>query len=116
LIDERINDAWVGKVPEENGTADPISWSFDREEPKVIVVVDKHMNGTRATLVLDIRTESAPRARAKRALAGQIRTAWELKTGWALRRWEIVDTENISMKYKDLPKRPAQNQNESVER
>jgi hypothetical protein len=45
-----------------------------------------------------------------RSLAGQIRTEWELKTGWALRKWEIVETENISMKYKNLLP-PAQNSN-----
>ena len=109
LIDERINDAWVREVPEETGIAQPISWNFDRDEPKVVTVVDKQVNGTSATIVLDIKTESSPRARAKRQLAGQIRTEWALRTGWVLRKWEIVDTENISMKYKDLsvPPPPA---------
>jgi hypothetical protein len=46
-----------------------------------------------------------------RQLAGQIRTMWELKTGWALRKWEIVETENISLKYKNIPKPPANNSN-----
>jgi hypothetical protein len=109
LIYERINDAWVADVPEENGTAAPISWNFDHDEPKEIVVVDKQVNGTRATIVLDIKTGSAPRARANRQLAGQIRTEWELQTGWVLRRWEIVRTENISLKYKDLPGQPPGN-------
>ncbi len=111
LIHERINETWVRKVPEENGSADPISWSFDEEEPKEIAVVEKQMEGTRATIVLEIKTRSAPHMRNPRHLAGQIRTKWELKTGWALRRWEIVETENISMKYKNLPKPPAQNSN-----
>ena len=102
LIDDRINEAWLRNVPEENGTAAPISWNFDRDEPKKIVVVDKQMNGPSATIVLQIETESSPRARARRQLAGQIRTEWRLKTGWALRRWEIVESENISMKYKDV--------------
>ena len=104
LIHERINDAWIREVPEESGIAAPISWNFDRDEPKEITVVEKKLDGTRATIVLDIKTGSSPRARAKRQLAGQIRTEWELRTGWVLRRWEITDTENISMKYKDLPK------------
>jgi len=102
LIDERINDAWIRNVPEENGKAAPITWSFDRDEPKKILIVDKQMQGDRATIILDIATESSPRARAKRQLAGQIKTEWRLKTGWALRQWEIVESENISMKYKDL--------------
>ena len=111
LINERINDAWIREVPEETGIAQPISWNFDRDEPKEITVVDKQVNGTRATIVLDIKTGSSPRARAKRQLAGQIRTEWELRTGWLLRRWEIVETENISMKYKDLPKTSDENSN-----
>jgi len=111
MIRERINDAGIREVPEENGTAEPISWSFDEEEPKEIAVVEKQMEGERATIIIDIKTQSAPGARSPRHLAGQIRTKWELQTGWVLRKWEIVETENISMKYKNLPKPPAQNSN-----
>ena len=108
VIRERINETWVRNVTPENGTSEPISWSFDENEPKEIAVVEKHVEGRHATIVLDIKTSSAPRARNQRYLAGQIRTEWELQTGWVLRRWEIVNTENISMKYKDLPKSPEQ--------
>jgi hypothetical protein len=111
LIRERINYTWVREVPEENGAAEPISWSFDEDEPKEIAVVEKKMEGARATIVLDIKTRSAQRTRNPRSLAGQIRTEWELKTGWALRKWEIVNTENVSMKYKNIPKPPEQNSN-----
>ena len=93
----------------ENGTGEPISWSFDEDEPKEIVVVEKQGKGAHVTIILDIKTQSSPRANNLRYLAGQIRTDWELQTGWVLRRWEIVNTENISMKYKDLPKTPPQN-------
>jgi len=108
---QEINDAYVREVPEENGAGEPINWSFDEEEPKEFTVVEKQIEGERATIVLDIKTGSAPGARTPRHLAGQIRTKWQLQTGWALRTWEIVETENISMKYKNLPKPPAQNSN-----
>ena len=111
VIRERINNAWVREVPSENVNAEPISWGFDPDEPKEITVVDKQVNGTRGTIVLDIKTGSSPRARNKKSLAGQIRTHWELRTGWVMRRWEIVETENISMKYKELLKPPEQNAN-----
>jgi hypothetical protein len=111
VIRERINDTGVWDVPEETGTAEPISWRFDEDEPKEIAVVEKKIEGTSATIVLDIKTRSALNRRNPRALAGQIRTDWQLKTGWALRRWEIVNTQNISMKYKNLPKPPAENSN-----
>jgi hypothetical protein len=73
--------------------------------------VEKQVNGNGATIVLDITTTSSPGTRNPRQLAGQIRTEWKLRTGWVLRQWEIVKTENISMKYKNLPKPPAQNSN-----
>jgi len=110
LIKERINYTWVRNVPEETGSGEPISWSFVRTEPKEITIIEKKMEGNRATLLLDIKTSSSPRSRTQRYLAGQIRTEWELRTGWVLRQWEVVETENISMKYKNLTKPPEQNQ------
>jgi hypothetical protein len=109
IIHERINDAGIREVPEENGAAEPINWNFDDYEPKEIAVVEKQIEGDRATVVLDIKTWSTTNSRNPRYLAGQIRTMWELRTGWVLRRWEIVEAENISMKYRNLPKPPAQN-------
>lgn len=111
MVRKRINYARVRQVPEENGGGEPIGWTFVQEEPKEIAIVDKQIEGGRATIVLDIKTSSGPRAREPRYLAGQIRTEWELRTGWVLRQWEIVRTENISMKYKNLPKPSAQNSN-----
>lgn len=108
-IRERLYDTRVRNIPEENGAGDPIIWNFFRDEPLEINVVDKQANGDHATLVLDIKTGSGPKTRNPRQLAGQIRTDWKLETGWVLRRWEIVNTENISMKYKNLPKLPAAN-------
>lgn len=111
IIHERIIGSRVREIPEENGTGEKISWGFYREEPKEITVVDKQVNGPHATIVLDIKTQSGPNSRAPRYLAGQIRTEWELQTGWVLRKWEIVHTENISMKYKNLPRPLADNSN-----
>jgi hypothetical protein len=111
LLHERINGARVRGIPEENGAGEPISWSFFREEPKEITVIEKKIDGPRATIILDIKTQSGPRAREPRYLAGQIRTEWELRSGWVLRQWEVDRTENISMKYKNLPKPPSDNSN-----
>ncbi len=105
---EEINDVYLREVPEENGAGKPISWRIDEDEPKEFTVVEKQMEGTRATIVLDVKTGSNPRAPAQRHLAGQIRTKWELQTGWVLRKWELVETENISMKYKNLSQPPPQ--------
>ena len=107
VIDERINDAWVSGVKPENGTGNPITWSFDEDEPKELVIVDQQIDGTSAKIVFDVKTQSSPRATNQRVLSGQIRTEWELQTGWVLRRWEIVHTENISMTYRDVSKPPG---------
>jgi hypothetical protein len=109
-IRDRINGARVRGITEENGSGEPISWTFYESEPKELTVVDKQVNGARATVVLDIKTGSGPNSRNPRLVFGQFRTEWELETGWVLRRWEIVRTENISMKYRNLAK-PPDNQN-----
>lgn len=106
IIRDRINDARVRDVKEETGAAQPIIWNFDHDEPKEIKVVERKMDGTSATLVLDVKTESAPGSRIHRKLAGQIRTEWQLETGWVLRRWQIHKAENISMTYKDFTAPP----------
>lgn len=111
MVRERINDARVYDVLPESGTGEPISWGFDADEPKEIAIVEKQVDGPRATIILDIKTQSSPRSSSPRHLGGQIRTEWELRTGWVLRRWEIVRTENISIKYRNLPKPPARNSN-----
>jgi len=110
-IRQAINNAYIRQIPEENGAADPINWNFDDSEPKKFTVVEKQVEGERATIIIDIKTQSAPGSRSPKYLAGQIRTKWELQTGWALRKWEIVETENVSMKYRNLPKPPGQNSN-----
>ena len=104
IIEDRINGSRVRDVKPESGTGESVSWGFDYDEPKEITVVDRQMDGTHATLVLDIKTQSSPRSSSLRILKGQVRQKWELRSGWALREWEIVDTENISMTYRDAPK------------
>ncbi|MBA3351638.1 MAG: hypothetical protein H0U23_04290, partial [Blastocatellia bacterium] len=56
MIHQRINDTRVRDVPEENGATEAISWGFDEDEPKEIVVVERQIEGVRATIVLDIKT------------------------------------------------------------
>lgn len=104
VIRERLNGIRFGPVPEESGASEPISWRFFEDEPKEISIVEKNIQGTSATVLLDIKTRSSPRSRDPKYLEGQIRTEWELTSGMVLRRWEVVRTENISVKYKNLPK------------
>jgi hypothetical protein len=112
IIRERINFAYVRGITDETGAGEPINWTFIEREPKEIQVIDKKIEGDHATVVLDIKTASSPRSRNPVTLAGQVKTEWQLRTGWVLRQWEIVDTENISMKYKHIPQQsPNENSN-----
>ncbi len=103
LTDEKIQETIVGEfvsgVPAEDGTAEPINWRFDENEPKEFKVLEKQLQGDRATIVIDMKTRSF-RAKNQRQLAGQLRLHYELQTGWVTRKWEIVRIENISMKYR----------------
>ncbi len=108
---QEINDIYLREVPEETGAGETISWRIDENEPKEFTVLEKKFDGNRATIVLNLKTGTAPNARSPKYLAGQIRTNWELQTGWAMRTWEIVETDNISLRYKNLPKPTVQNSN-----
>ncbi|MDI1243690.1 MAG: hypothetical protein PSX80_17405 [bacterium] len=107
VIRQRLIGVRFGPIPEESGASEAISWRFFEDEPKEITIVEKNIHGNSATVLLDIKTTSGPRTRDPRQLAGQIRVEWQLESGMVLRRWEVVRTENISVKYKTLPKPPA---------
>lgn len=108
LTDEKIReslyDAWVEEVPEETGASRPISWRFLRSEPSEVAVVERLMDGDRATVLVDVATRSAPHAKSPKALSGRLRLHYELQTMVFLRRWTIVDVDNLSMKYREEPK------------
>jgi len=95
----------VRGVPEETNSAEPISWSFDEDEPKEFSILDKQVEGDKATVVIDIKTRSAPGARNPRQLSGKIRLHYELETGWVLRQWVVAEAENISMTYRNEPQK-----------
>lgn len=96
LIGERVRN-----VPDETNAAAPISWSFDEGEPKELSIVEKQMDGDKATVVIDIKTRTKEGVTPSRQLAGRLRLHYELQTDWVLRKWEIVKIDNISMKYRN---------------
>jgi hypothetical protein len=56
-IRQEINDVYIREVPEESGTGEPISWRIDESEPKEFTVLDKQIEGGRATIIIDIKTQ-----------------------------------------------------------
>lgn len=100
-IREDLNGQRVG-VPAEGGASEPSSWRFFPNEPKEVEIVEKQLAGDKATLVIDLRTRTSPRAEQQgvtKRLAGRLRLHYELRSGIALRKWEIVRIENISFAY-----------------
>lgn len=100
-IREDINGKRV-EVPAEDGAAKPSSWRFYPNEPKEIEIVEKQLAGDKATFVIDLRTRTSPRTEQQgmtKKLAGRLRLHYELQSGFVLRKWEIVQVENISFAY-----------------
>ena len=100
-IREDINGRQVS-VPAEGDASEPSSWRFYPNEPKEIEIVEKQLAGDKATLVIDMRTRTSPRAEQQgitKKLAGRLRLDYELQSGLVLRKWEIVRIENISFAY-----------------
>jgi hypothetical protein len=113
-IKDRINDTRVFDVPPEDRQGESISWSFDEDEPKEVTIVERSVeDDTHVTVILEITTRSSPRSREPKELTGRIKTSWQFESGWAFRRWEVKWAENLSMKYKKLPKPPETNGNVS---
>ncbi len=101
MIPEDINGKRV-EVPAEGGASEPSSWRFYLSEPKEIEILEKQLAGDQATLVIDLRTRTSPRAEQKgstKRLAGRLRLHYEFKSYFVLRKWEIVRIENISFAY-----------------
>jgi hypothetical protein len=103
-VRETLFEARVEEVPEENGAAKPISWRFLRHEPTEVAIVERQMDGEKATVLVDVTARSAPRARSPKVLSGRLRLYYELKRVIFLRKWQIVAIDNISMKYREEPK------------
>lgn len=100
-IPEHLNGQRVS-VPAEVGSSEPTSWRFFLNEPKEIEILEKQLAGDKATLVIDLRTRTSPRAEQQgitKRLAGRLRLHYELKSYFVVRKWEIVRIENISFKY-----------------
>ncbi|MGH9945025.1 MAG: hypothetical protein ACRD9R_21965 [Pyrinomonadaceae bacterium] len=91
------------EVPPSDGSPESPSWRFERHEPKEVSIIDQRLEGDTATIEIDMRTGSGPRAEKPKKLSGRLRLHYKLEKGWALRQWEIVALENLSFKYESNP-------------
>jgi len=113
ITDEKIRDNINGRrvegVPEETNASPPINWTFLPDEPKEFTVLEKQMkDDDKATVIIDMKTRSAEGSGNPRQLSGKLRLHYELQNEFVLRKWRIVEVENISMKYKNELKKEQQ--------
>jgi hypothetical protein len=106
-VREAVNGAWVEGVPAADGQGKPENWGFAHNEPKEIEIVEQKVEGDTATVVVNMKTRSAPRARRQMSLEGQLRLHLRLETELFFRRWDVEDVENISFKYTRLEPEPT---------
>ena len=106
-IENAINHAWVEDVPAADGQGKPADWGFERNEPKEITIVEQKVEGDKATVVIDIKTRSHPRARLQMSLEGRLKLHMALRTDFIFREWRVDDVENISFKYTMLQPTPT---------
>jgi hypothetical protein len=105
-IREVINHAWVDDVPAADGKGKPEDWAFESNEPKEIEIVEQKQEGDTATVLINIKTRSHPRARRQMSLEGQLRLQLKLESEFIFQEWRVRDVENISFKYTNLNPTP----------
>jgi hypothetical protein len=82
---EAIQRDLVGK----NAGEGIVSWTFDKNEPREISIVESKYEGDNATIIIDIKTHSAPGSIMKSQMAGKLRLHYErIKNEWSLTRIE----------------------------
>ena len=108
-VRKAINGAWVEGVPAADGQGRPENWGFGHDEPKEIQIVEQKVEGDKATVVVDMKTRSTPRARRQMSLEGRLRLHMRLETEVFLREWDVEEVENISFKYTKLDPSPSAN-------
>lgn len=106
-VRKAINGAWVEDVPAADGKGKPEDWRFYHNEPKEIEIIEQKVEGDTATVVVNMKTRSAPRDRVQKSLEGQLRLHMRLETELFFREWDVAEVENISFKYTMLQPPPS---------
>lgn len=108
ITEETIKEHLVGeflrRIPAADGSKQTSSWSFQRNEPKTVQIVEKKVESESAVVVIDIKTGSHPDNEDKIELWGQLRLHYQLESGWVLRQWEIRHIDNLSFVFKREPR------------
>ena len=91
----KINEAQIGTDLVGKNTGEGLlGWKFEKDEPREIAVLQRDYSGEKATIVIDIKTESAPGRFSRQKWAGKLRLHYE----WVAGVWTLVQVENLDFK------------------
>lgn len=71
-----------------------MSWTFVREEPREISIIESKFNGDAAIVIVDVTTEDVDGMFGKMKMAGKLRLHYE----WIGGEWNLVRVENLTFK------------------
>jgi len=71
-----------------------MSWTFDKNEPREISIVESKYEGDKATIIIDMKTQSAPGSFMRLQFAGKLRLHYE----WIANEWNLTRAENLTFK------------------
>ena len=87
---ENIQKDIVGK----NTGEGLMAWTFAKNEPREISIVESKYEGDKATIIIDMKTQSAPGSWIKSKMAGKLRLYYE----WIAGEWNLIRVENLTFK------------------
>jgi hypothetical protein len=90
ITEEQLGKDIVGK----NTGEGILSWQFEKDEPREIKILETHYSGNKATIIIDMKTESAPRSLTHTKMSGRLRLQYE----WIANEWNLVQVENLTFK------------------
>jgi len=69
-------------------------WKFEKDNPRQITIVQSNYSGDTATIVVNMKTGTGPKAIFQRKMAGKLRLHYE----WVGGVWTLVRVENLDFK------------------
>ena len=87
---ENIQNDIVGK----NTGEGLMGWTFEKNEPREISILESKYEGDKATIIIDMKTQSAPGSFMREQRAGKLRLHYE----WIAKEWNLVRVENLTFK------------------
>jgi len=70
------------------------TWTFDENELREISILESKYEGDKATIIIDMKTQSAPGSLMKSKMAGKLCLHYE----WIAEEWKLNQVENLAFK------------------